>query len=521
MKTEGLAQRWIANLSILLIIVSFCFLNVGLANASLGHPSLRVSAYITPSEIERGGSGELIVRVSEVGGVDWAKDVTVTPSVSPLDGCTISPSSRSTSRIGESSSTNFRFTIYASKDATLGRRSVRISVKYYETGWLDIGTYGPDYSTGSTKFLVKKGHGFISISSIPSGTKVYIDGVYKGTTPLFLSVEEGRHAIKLTKEYYYNVEESVFVKIGETTYVRKTLKGYGFIRVDSNPSGAKVYLDGIYKGETPLFLSKVAEGTHTIKLTKQHYNDVTRTVSVSIGKTTHVYETLTGYGSISISSSPSGASVYLDGYYKGVTPLFLSKVIEGSHTIKLVKFGYAELTKTIYVSPGKTTFVSETLSFATWLLTSIFGMIALISVFIVIFVIRRKQAKLTVTKAEEITEKGKTEEVKIPEPEEVRERLRETYPEKDAVRLANAFRIAQEIRSSYCNTDTTASEISKEFDILKMYLSEKEFLDEVEGIQRRINAELREDERLDDKHVEEVKDFCDKFTEMWIAKFLR
>jgi len=106
-------------------------------------------------------------------------------------------------------------------------------------------------------------------------------------------------------------------------------------------------------------------------------------------------------------------------------------------------------------------------------------------------------------------------------PEAVKAELKKTFPEKDAARLANAFRIAQEIRSSYCNTDTKASEISKEFDILKMYLSEKEFLDEVEGIQRRINAELREDERLDDKHVEEVKDFCDKFTEMWIAKFLR
>ena len=54
-----------------------------------------------------------------------------------------------------------------------------------------------------------------------------------------------------------------------------------------------------------------------------------------------------------------------------------------------------------------------------------------------------------------------------------------------------------------------------------MYFTEKEFLDEVEGIQRRMNAELRRDERLDEKHVEDVKDFCEKFTEMWIARFLR
>ena len=80
MKTKGLAHKWIANLFVLLVIFSFCFLSVSLANAGLGDPSLQVSAYVTPSEIERGSSGELKVTVSEVGGVDWAKDVTVTPS---------------------------------------------------------------------------------------------------------------------------------------------------------------------------------------------------------------------------------------------------------------------------------------------------------------------------------------------------------------------------------------------------------------------------------------------------------
>ena len=106
-------------------------------------------------------------------------------------------------------------------------------------------------------------------------------------------------------------------------------------------------------------------------------------------------------------------------------------------------------------------------------------------------------------------------------PEAVKTELKKTFSERDAARLANTFRIVQEIRNSYCNTDTTAREINKEFDLLKMYFTEKEFLDEIGSIQRRINAELREDERLDEKHVEEVKGFCEKFTEMWIARFLR
>lgn len=170
------------------------------------------------------------------------------------------------------------------------------------------------------------------------------------------------------------------------------------------------------------------------------------------------------------------------------------------------------------------------------------GVIALIFILLPLIAYRKRQKE---TKAVRGNRKKALKEVKIPEPEEVREKLnspeneikqhvatisepedmegvlKETYPEKEAARLASAFRIAQDIRNNYCDTNTKAKDINKEFDVLKMYLTEREFLAEVEGIQRKINAELREDERLDKKHIEEVKDFCEKFTEMWIAKFLR
>lgn len=38
---------------------------------------------------------------------------------------------------------------------------------------------------------------------------------------------------------------------------------------------------------------------------------------------------------------------------------------------------------------------------------------------------------------------------------------------------------------------------------------------------REMNAELRENEHLDDKHVENLEYFCVRSVEMWIAKFLR
>lgn len=55
---------------------------------------------------------------------------------------------------------------------------------------------------------------------------------------------------------------------------------------------------------------------------------------------------------LSISSTPSGASVYLDGVYKGTTPLTILDVSVGSHTIKLTLSGYADHIEIVTVVTG-------------------------------------------------------------------------------------------------------------------------------------------------------------------------
>ncbi len=63
-------------------------------------------------------------------------------------------------------------------------------------------------------------------------------------------------------------------------------------------------------------------------------------------------------GSISVSSSPSGASIYLDGNYEGITPTTIEKVEEGSYTITLKYTGYQDWSQTISVRSGDTIHVS-------------------------------------------------------------------------------------------------------------------------------------------------------------------
>nr|QNO41933.1 hypothetical protein EMGBPPAD_00001 [Methanosarcinales archaeon ANME-2c ERB4] len=132
----------------------------------------------------------------------------------------------------------------------------------------------------------------------------------------------------------------------------------GSISVSSSPSGADIYLDGAYKDTTFATVSGVIVGSHTIKLEKSGYEDVTRNVTLRAGEIATISETLTELtqktGSIFVSSSPSGADIYLDGAYKGTTPATVSDVPPGAHALKLEKYGYTEWLTSVHVTSGVT-----------------------------------------------------------------------------------------------------------------------------------------------------------------------
>jgi sugar lactone lactonase YvrE len=69
-----------------------------------------------------------------------------------------------------------------------------------------------------------------------------------------------------------------------------------------------------------------------------------------------------GTGSLSISSSPSGALVYLDGAIKGFTPITIAGVSSGIHQVKLTRIEYNDHTASVTVEPGKTNTVSVTMT---------------------------------------------------------------------------------------------------------------------------------------------------------------
>jgi hypothetical protein len=160
---------------------------------------------------------------------------------------------------------------------------------------------------------------------------------------------------------------------------------YGTIAVTSSPSGADIYIDNVYKGLSPAVFGNVPNGNHIVLVRRDGYLDFTRSVTVTAdNQTVHAAlshdttvptgtyspgQTATnpagsstptasapvpGFGSLSITTTPAGALVYVDGSMMGVTPTTIPMLSEGSHSITLVMDGYQDLKTTITINAGTT-----------------------------------------------------------------------------------------------------------------------------------------------------------------------
>lgn len=251
----------------------------------------------------------------------------------------------------------------------------------YYTASAPIGSY-PAIGETSTVYLTLNPvptpppptTGTLSVSSSPSGAKVYVDGSYYGRTPQKVhGLAAGGHRVEVRLDGYDTWSSTQQVRPGETTSVRADLHphvSYGSLYVTSSPSGAKVYLDGKYEGKTPRTISGVSEGRHYVELEEAGYQEWTGPVKVVAGQQTYVSASLNAEpkpvsGTIDVFSNPVGAYIYLDGEYQGRTypeGFVVIGVAPGTHTVTLKLTGYKDASSSVNVNSGRESSVRMTLN---------------------------------------------------------------------------------------------------------------------------------------------------------------
>ena len=104
----------------------------------------------------------------------------------------------------------------------------------------------------------------------------------------FTEQQTGTHTFcARIKEGYYDVlpqEKCATLAVGQLTG--------GIVNVTSNPSGAEVHMDALYRGVTPISMENVDPGSHSILIRKTGYKDYNKTITVETGVVTTVAATL-------------------------------------------------------------------------------------------------------------------------------------------------------------------------------------------------------------------------------------
>jgi tetratricopeptide (TPR) repeat protein len=179
--------------------------------------------------------------------------------------------------------------------------------------------------------------GSLNVLSIPSDAIIYLDGIEVGKTPLDIAkVTPGNREVRVIIQDFDNATKKVEIASNKEALVEFILGGV--ISFSSVPDGAQVSIDGKYSGVTPFKTGRLPIGSHQVKFSKEKYKDKNLTVLLERGQEKELNIRLSAQkGSLSVSSDPSGAEVYLDGESKGNTPLFIYGLSIGEHSLKLTK----------------------------------------------------------------------------------------------------------------------------------------------------------------------------------------
>ena len=218
-------------------------------------------------------------------------------------------------------------------------------------------------------------NGTLSVNTNPSGATIYIEGSYKGTSPIEITLAEGNYALKITKDGYEEYKTSVTIKANQKTSISPKLIAknisqvkVGLLSVTSNPSGADIFIDGnLIKETTPLYNYPLKPGSHSIKISMLGYSDYSTSIQVSENQLTNLgiinlQPISIQNGFLTVTSNPSGADIFIDGnLIKETTPLYNYPLKPGSHSIKISMLGYKDSIRSVYIEANKTLSISVTL----------------------------------------------------------------------------------------------------------------------------------------------------------------
>lgn len=213
-------------------------------------------------------------------------------------------------------------------------------------------------STQVFEFQLERLPGLLAVKlDVEAAATLWVDGEKQGVWPLEpLELTPGEHSLLIQAEGYRDFATEVAIAGGGATQTLgvELQPLWATVTLSSQPAAAAVRIDGSLVGRTPL-TTEVLEGNRALEISLAGFKPHRGRIQVKAEETLELptVRLLPNDGSLTLSSEPSGATVTVDGEYRGQTPLEVTMAPGRRYAVSLSKRGYETRTLELAVASGE------------------------------------------------------------------------------------------------------------------------------------------------------------------------
>ena len=205
--------------------------------------------------------------------------------------------------------------------------------------------------------------GTLVVTTNPPGAQLFIDGVERGVTPLTLTVNPGAHSLELRGNgapRLMPITITAGSQVSQYIELPTSSSTFGQLRIRTEPAGARVSVDGVARGTSPVTVADLPPGEHAVVL-ESDLGTIKQTVTIEAGNTASLMVPLAAPEGAPVSgwmaiTAPGVVQLFEGGRLLGTSQSDRLMVSAGRHDIEIVSeaLGY-RVTRTVQVTPGKVT----------------------------------------------------------------------------------------------------------------------------------------------------------------------
>ena len=199
-----------------------------------------------------------------------------------------------------------------------------------------------------------RAHGGLKVYSDPPEAEIFIEGKYYGKTPRVIkNLPAGEYLVTLRKAHYLDLRKQVKIEGESYAVVEGKLMKPADLTITSEPPGAQVTIRGKNMGTTPLTLKNLYPERVYVEVEANGYKTERRYITLREAFLNREHFVLKKLPTLSVNSTPSGARVYVNGNFKGMTPLKLGSIDEEHVQVEVKKKFYHPWKKDLTLSAGQ------------------------------------------------------------------------------------------------------------------------------------------------------------------------